>query len=384
MKTLLLYLTLALLTNSVTAVNKNTKILNKPVHTIDIYKKGQEGYAYYRIPAIIRTKNNTILAFAEGRKNNCSDSGNIDLVVKRSKDDGKTWSKLFVVWDDKDNTCGNPVPILDKDTGRIYLICTWNLGLDKENEIVSQTSRNSRRVFYIYSDNDGLTWSNPIELTKDVKQDSWTWYATGPGHGIQIQKGKYKGRIIVPANHTDSKTKESHSHIIYSDDKGKTWKIGGIIKQSGENESSVVELENGNLMLNMRNYNRNKKSRAYATSSDGGATWTDAQYTSVLIEPICQGSILNYINHSSKPTNRILFSNPSSTNKRENMTIKLSKDNGNTWPYAYRIYSGPSGYSDMVILRNKRVALLYEYGENNAYEKIGFTIVPIKTIKVTK
>ena len=176
-------------------------------------------------------------------------------------------------------------------------------------------------------------------------------------------------------------TKTYHSQLIYSDDKGETWKLGGIVNEHGGNESSVVELKNGYLMLNMRNYNREEsKTRSYAISKDGGETVSQMSYLPELIEPICQGSTLNYMKKG-KISNNILFSNPASTDKREKMTIKLSENNGKTWPYAYQVYSGPSAYSDLTNLRNGNIGLLYEYGINNPYEKIGFIIIPFEQLK---
>lgn len=349
--------------------------------TTDVFQKGQDGYACFRIPAIVRSKAGTLLAFAEARRNSCSDTGNIDLVVKRSEDGGKTWSKAITVWDDGDNVCGNPAPIVDQETGRIILVTCWNLGEDHEKEIIDGKSKDSRRIYVLSSDNDGISWSAPKEITSSVKHPDWTWYATGPCHGIQLQSKKYKGRLVVSANHMVAGTKTYHSQLIYSDDKGETWKLGGIVSKHGGNESSVVELENGDLMLNMRNYNREEsKSRSYVISKDGGKTVSEMQYLPELIEPICQGSTLNYMK-SGKISNNILFSNPASTDKREKMTIKLSQNNGTTWPYAFLVYPGPAAYSDLVNLPDGNIGLLYEYGTNNAYEKIGFTSISFETLK---
>ncbi|WP_080903239.1 exo-alpha-sialidase [Parabacteroides sp. Marseille-P3160] len=343
--------------------------------TTNVFRKNQDGYACFRIPAIIQSKTGTLLAFAEARKNSCSDTGDIDLVLKRSEDGGKTWSKMITVWDDGDNVCGNPTPVIDQTTGRIILVSCWNLGEDHEKEIIAQTSKNSRRIFILYSENDGETWSAPKEITSTVKRSEWTWYATGPCHGIQLQNKRYKERLVIPANHIVAGTKLYHSHIIYSDDKGETWNLGGVVREHGGNESSVVELGNGDLMLNMRNYNREEnKTRSIAVSSDGGKTWSEMKYLPELIEPVCQGSTLNY-NKSGKNSNKLLFSNPASTDKREKMTIRLSEDNGKTWPCSHLVYPGPSAYSDLVNLPEGNIGLLYEYGVQNPYEKIGFIII---------
>ncbi len=356
-------------------------ILQAQESTTDIYRKDQDGYSCFRIPAIVRSKAGTLLAFAEARKNSCSDTGNIDLVLKRSEDGGKTWSNLIIIWDAGNNVCGNPAPVVDQETGRIILVSCWNLGEDHEKDIIDKTSKDSRRIFVLYSDDDGKKWSAPKDITSSVKHSDWTWYATGPCHGIQLQNKKYKGRIVVSANHMVADTKSYHSQLIYSDNKGETWKLGGVVSEHGGNESSVVELGNGELMLNMRNYNREEsKTRSYAISKDGGETISKMHYLPELIEPICQGSTLNLMKDG-KIGDNILFSNPASTESREKMTIKLSEDNGQTWPYAYLVYSGPSAYSDLVNLPDGNIGLLYEYGINNPYEKIGFTIIPFNKLK---
>lgn len=347
---------------------------------VNVYQKNQEGYACYRIPAVVMTKKGTVLAFAEARKKSYSDTGDIDMVVKRSVDGGKTWGGLIKVWDDGDNTCGNPVPIVDAVSGRVYLLSTWNLGTDKEQDINNGTSKNTRRVFFIYSDDDGLSWSVPEEITSEVKRNDWTWYATGPCHGIQMQGEKYKGRLIVPANHNEIGNKNTYSHVIYSDDRGQTWRIGGIA-QKGTNESSVVELSKGDLMLNMRNYNHtDSKTRACAVSHNGGHSWSDLQYPSELIEPVCQGSILNDTKKG-KITDCLFFCNPASISRRERMTVRMSKDKGRTWQYSYIVYTGPSAYSDMVLLSKRRLGVLFECGNNHPNEKIVFCVVPINKIK---
>src|SRR5690242_2932452 len=187
-----------------------------------IYRKGEDGYSCFRIPAMVTTIKGTVLAFAEGRKNNCADAGDIDLVVKRSFDGGNTWGPLEVVWNDSTNTCGNPAPVVDRSNGNIILLSTWNLGTDHEKAITGGTSKDTRRVYVLSSSDDGKTWKKPVEITKEVKQPGWTWYATGPGAGTQVTKGKYKGRLVIACDHVTADTKTSYSHAIYSDDHGKT------------------------------------------------------------------------------------------------------------------------------------------------------------------
>ena len=142
-------------------------------------------------------------------------------------------------------TCGNPCAVVDQKTGTIFLLTTWNRGDDHESQIIDQKSKDTRRVFVTQSSDDGVTWTKPKEITESVKSRDWTWYATGPGSGIQIQKGRHKGRLAIPCDHIEAVTKHYYSHIIFSDDHGKTWKLGGSTPEHQVNECEVVELAKG-------------------------------------------------------------------------------------------------------------------------------------------
>ena len=143
-----------------------------------VFAAGQDGYHTFRIPALLRSKSGALLAFAEGRKNSASDTGDIDLVLRRSTDNGATWGPVQVVWSDGANTCGNPAPVLDEASGSVRLLATWNLGADSESMIVNGTSADTRRVFLLASSDEGETWSSPAEITDTAKLAGWTWYAT--------------------------------------------------------------------------------------------------------------------------------------------------------------------------------------------------------------
>jgi sialidase-1 len=343
-----------------------------------LYKSGEEGYSNYRIPSLITTKDETLLAFCEARKENRNDSGNIDLVVKRSEDSGKSWSALSVVWDAGDNTAGNPCPVIDRRTGRIVMLMCWNLGSDHGRDLHAGTSVDTRRVYQTHSDDDGLTWSDAKEITSSVKDPSWWWYATGPGIGIQLKKGPHNGRLVIPANYTEQGF--FGAHTLYSDDGGDTWKVSSLIKPT-TNESQVVELSDGRLMMNMRTQGFPETKRPYtgyrsiSFSSDGGAKWSDPDFDDELGDPICQASILRYDNKS------ILFSNPSppvslDRGPRERMTIRLSRDNGKSWPSKLLVYEGPSAYSSLAKLPNRKIGLFYEKDKD-----IAFARIPIKLIR---
>lgn len=337
-----------------------------------IFKSGSEGYATFRIPALVVTKTGRILAFAEGRVNGSSDTGNIDLVMRWSDDWGKTWSPLKIIWNDGNNVCGNPAPVVDEQTGDIHLLMTRNLGEDHESEIIEQKSRDTRRVFITTSKNDGNTWSRPKEITSTTKADNWTWYATGPGHGIQLKHGIHKGRLLIPCDHIEADTKHYYSHVIYSDDGGKNWQLGGSTPQHQVNECMAAELPDGRIILNMRNYDRASKTRKISFSNDGGRSWSDLKADTALIEPICQASLLYTQENES-----LWFLNPASTESRINMTLKRSRDYGKNWEIFRVLYPGAAAYSDLCAIGSTKLGCLYEAGQSSPYEGIVFTIVDI-------
>lgn len=351
------------------------------LETTDVFVSGTDGYHTYRIPALIVTTNRTVLAFCEGRKNSRSDTGDIDMLVKRSTDGGRTWSAQQVIWSDAENTCGNPAPVVDQSTGIIWLLMTWNLGTDHEKDIHARTSKDTRRVWVTHSKDDGLTWAAPTEITSAVKRPDWGWYATGPVNGIQLMRGKFAGRLVIPCNHSGPKEgggSVSRSHIIFSDDHGATWQLGGI-EDDRTNESTIVELANGTLLHNMRSY-REKKLRAIATSRDGGMTWSPVRDDPVLIEPVCQASILRYSWPSRREKSRILFSNPASE-KRENLTVRISYDEGKNWAVSKTIHAGPSAYSCLTVLPDKSIGCLYEHGQKTPYERIVIARFPLSWLE---
>lgn len=346
-----------------------------------VWQSGTGGYHTYRIPALVVTPQGTVLAFCEGRKLGQGDAGDIDLLVKRSSDNGKTWSEQAVIWDDGANTCGNPCPVVDTETGKVWIFCTWNLGRDREHQIINGHSKDTRRVFLMSSEDDGNTWSKPKTITDDVKKPDWTWYATGPGSGIQIQKGRYAGRLVLACDHIEANTKNYYSHVVYSDDHGKTWNLGGRTPHHQVNECEVVELSDGRLMLNMRNYDRSQTLRQRAFSRDGGVTWEDQGFDKMLIEPICQASIQRYSWADRADESVILFSNPASR-KRVNMTVRASIDEGKTWTEGITLHAGPSAYSDLAVLTDGTAACLYERGNHSPYEQIAlarFTLQDLHT-----
>lgn len=334
----------------------------------DVYSSGTDGYHTFRIPALVVTPRDALLAICEGRKDHGQDSGDIDIVVKRSEDCGQTWSDMQLVWNDSGNTCGNPCPVVDRQTGIIWLVMTHNLGHDGERQIIHEESVGSRTVWVCHSVDDGRSWTEPIEITATTKQPNWTWYATGPGAGIQL----HSGRLVIPCDHIEAGSKKYYSHVIYSDDGGVSWALGGSTPKDQVNECEVVELEDGRLLLNMRNYDRIQKTRVFAHSDDGGLNWSALAHDEALIEPICQASIRRYTTVADGGKNRILFANPASSEVRENMTVRLSYDEGQTWPQSRSLHRGPSAYSCLAALPDRSIACFYERGAARAYERLTF------------
>jgi len=335
---------------------------------IDVYTSGRDGYHTYRIPAIVVTKAGTVLAFAEGRKNSKGDSGDIDMFVKRSTDGGLTWSAQQLVWDDGENTCGNPCAVVDQTTGTIWLLMTHNPG--DYHEFKSETYKGTRTVWVTHSTDDGLTWTEPTEITATTKDSNWEWYATGPGIGIQLQHGPHAGRLLIPANHSyapDGKDAISiyrngygiGAHAIYSDDGGKTWRRSDNTVRPGVNESQLVELSDGRVMTNMRAYFEDAR-RRYALSDDGGTTWGEALRAEELIEPVCQASILRVSWPKDGEPGVILFSNPANEKKRSRMTVRASFDDGRSWPVSRLIHEDSGAYSCLVVLPDGEIGCFFE------------------------
>lgn len=340
-----------------------------------IFISGQEGYHTFRIPSLLVTPKGTVLAFCEGRKNSRSDSGDIDLVLKRSDDGGKTWSKLQVVWDDGPNTCGNPCAVADRQTGRVFLLMTHNLGADEEPAITSGQAKGTRTVWIAYSDDEGQTWSKPVNITTQVKRPEWTWYATGPGIGIQLRNG----RLLIPCDHKEPTPQGIvwRSHVIYSDDRGKTWQIGGSVGPQC-NECQAAELSDGRVLLNIRSYRGNNR-RLNAISADGGLTFGPLHEDSTLVEPVCQASILRWPHPVPDRPSLLVFSNPAST-QRLRMTVRASFDDGRTWSKQLVVHEGPSAYSCLAALDINTLGCLYERGEKHPYEAIYLARVPLRTV----
>lgn len=344
-----------------------------------VFPLNSEGYACFRIPALIRIPGGDMLAFAEGRRMNCNDFGDVDIVLKRSSDGGRSWSPLTVLIDNDSLQAGNCCPVVDLlDTrfpkGRIFLF--YNTGNAFEWEI--RAGKGVREVWYIVSEDAGFHWSKPVNITSQVhfpnqpsvnpfynSSADWRGYANGPGHALQLIKGKFKGRIVVPANHTEGKPSgdwsDCFAHVFYTDDHAATFHVSENIGIPGSNEATAAMLSDGSVMMNARNQKGDPRLRIAAVSSNGGATWDTSYFEQSLIDPVCQGSLLD-ITYRHK--HFLLFSNPGSVTRREKLTISCSPDDGHTWPYRYLAYPGEAAYSDIVLINRNLLGILFEKGSD--------------------
>lgn len=333
---------------------------------VSFFAPGDEGFHTSFAPALVQANDGTLLAFVQGRWSSF-DIASQAMVIKRSTDNGVTWSAGEIIFSFPPNTTdivGGASPVVDQVTGEIFL---------------PYTLRNSE-VYLISSQDNGRTWSSPVDITRDVKvtaqgnpnpsvypNDPWGWYATGPGHGIQIQNGPYAGRLVVTADHrfTADTGGPSWSHVIYSDDHGATWHLGGGPSHSNpqneqSNENSVFEAEDGSLYMGIRM--NNAAYRGYSRSFDGGLTWTDVQLDPRLTTFEVHGSLLRINDHT------VVFASPYSTDgTRHQLTIWVSFDDGVNWTKTKSLSYDFAGYSDMVLVGPDTVLIAYNAGHANQY-----------------
>jgi len=340
----------------------------------DVFYSGMNGYAYYRIPAIVRANDGTLLAFAEGRKNGLSDSGDIDMVLRRSFNNGQTWSAMQLVWSNSTGVAGNPCPVVDESTGDILLVSNHQTPGSTQTTVRKGTF--GERTYHVQRSTDtGANWTNPVQIhATDVLNPRWL--AGGPNHGLQLLRGDELGRLVVAGNHSIGEAHDTNrGHVIYSDDGGTTWELGAVSSYNPDiyvSETATVELLDGSLYFTTRDHHGPAAgNRAYNTSHDEGESFDSAfQIDPTAFAPICQGSILRYASTDQGDSqNRILQSFPYSASYRVNINVRSSFDEAATWNAGRIIYEGQSAYSDLVRTADDRVGLFYERDD---YTKITF------------
>jgi sialidase-1 len=344
-------------------------------HKLELFPSGMNGVHLYRIPGVVITAKGTLIAYCEARRNSKADWGEIEVHLRRSLDGGRTWSPATQIAHkgnriegnprkgsdgSAEQTVNNPVAIVDRQTGSIeFLYCI-----------------NYARCFSMRSLDDGLSWSEPVEITEAFKpfrkHYDWKVIATGPGHGIQLKSG----RLVVPIWMAYGNTGDhapSAAATIYSDDHGKTWLAGDLaVPNEGAfgnpNETIAAELSDGRVMLVTRNVSKPNR-KLVTIGPDGASGWSKPEFHTDLYDPICMSSVLAL----REPSGSLIFTHPyrveldsngkeveGKRGKRENLTIRLSHDNGKTWSVDRVLDPGKAAYSDLVELSDGRIGCLYE------------------------
>lgn len=317
------------------------------------------GSSYYRIPALTTSVKGTVLAAYDARPTLGDLPSNIGIVLRRSTDGGTTWQAQQVVRKDAaPQGYGDPSLLVDRTTGRIFLFYAAgvNQGFFGSATGNDESDPNVLQADYSYSDDDGVTWTHR-RITKQIKNPAWGGMFASSGEGIQLRNGPYKGRLIQ--QYAIRNNGANYAVSAYSDDHGATWKTGTPVGPGGD-ENKTVELNDGTIMLN----NRSAPYRTIAYSKDGGVTYTPFVQDTELPDPANNASVMRYAPDaaaSDPQSSWLLFSNTEATS-RKNLTVKMSCDNGKTWPIKKVVDAGAAAYSTLTRLPGGRLGLLYERG----------------------
>lgn len=325
----------------------------EPTTTTLLFDSGKEGYRRYRIPSLLTTAAGTVLAFCEGRKGGGGLTGDIDIVVKRSEDSGKTWQPLAVVADDGAETLGNPCPVIDRSDDTIWLALTRSRGEDTEDAIVNGKSP-ATRIMVTFSKDDGKNWAPLRDISAAGRKSNWTWYGTGPGIGIQLKSG----RLLIPSYHAEAESKIYRSHMLFSDDHGKTWQLGDSVGDM-VSECQVAERRDGGLVLSMRTLT-GKGQRTIALSKDSGQTWSQTVLDANLYDPGCQASLFRWSTGGEQNKPFWLYSHPAGPKGRRDLTVRFSGDEGRSWTTSKLLRAGDSQYSCLAAMPDRSLGCLYD------------------------
>jgi sialidase-1 len=337
--------------------------------SVNLWNGGIGGYGTYRIPGIVVTKRGTVIAYTSARRDlSFGDWSDIDIVLRRSTDGGRTWEPSRRIAGDSKGVTDNPVAIVDSETGVIHFLF----------------QKDYARCYYMHSEDDGRTFSEPVDITAVFEQfrTEYDWHviAPGVGHAIQLRNGRLLVPIWMSIGKQESPRIRAHRPsavaTIYSDDHGRTWKRGDIIVNSSDqipnpSESMAVQLSDGSVMMNIRNESTRHR-RVVSVSPDGATHWSTPRFDETLFEPVCAASIIRYSLDRRGGRGSILFSNPDSETipgvgmfqfrARQNLTLRMSYDEGRTWPVQRVIDPGVTGYSDLAVGPDKTIYCIYESG----------------------
>src|ERR1700728_2498939 len=348
---------------------------NEQFESTNLWNAGVAGYQTYRIPGIVISKRGVVIAYTSARRTlELGDWSNIDIVLRRSVDGGRTWEPSRRIAGDSHGTTDNPVAIVDRQSGVLHFLF----------------QKNYARCYYMQSKDDGRTFTEPVDITEvfDKFRPEYDWHviAPGVGHAIQLKSGRLLVPVWLAIGAQEGPVARAHRPsavaTTYSDDHGKTWKRGDIIVNNSDetpnpSESMAVQLADGRVMMNIRNESTLHR-RLVSISPDGASHWSKPTFDDQLFEPVCAASIVRYSTHPPDDRDRILFSNPNSEgipgegahrfHARQVLTVRMSYDEGQTWPVKRVIDPGVTGYSDLAVAPDKTIYDIYEAGANRGHE----------------
>jgi sialidase-1 len=325
--------------------------------TTTIFRSGDNGINSCRIPAVVAAKDGALFAVTEGRKKSWLDKSPTCLLGSVSKDGGKTWSRPVVITDAGDDALMDPCPVYDAATGEIHLFCTrWGAPAKKGGK---QTVTG---VYRLVSKDGGENWSKPESMAALLLHGSCHTGGFGPGSGIELAGGPHKGRLVIPMRQTD-KNIAGGCRVVHSDDHGKSWRLGREPTKGLEGECQIAEPAPGVLLMNVRDGNK----RMQARSEDDGESWGPPSLAKELVTPKngCQGSVLRY----GGVPGAVIYSGPEDALERKNLTLRLSRDGGASWPGRIVLDTKAAGYSCLVLFPGGDVGVVYEAGPDAEFSR---------------